>query len=68
MLVGGSLVGTAGPSRAPGPHRGAVAHPGHVPHIARKIAEVKGVGHAEVFARCRGEHSEDLRLLMRHRL
>ena len=47
------LLETDGPYMAPAPHRGAVAHPGHVPHIARKIAEVKGVSHAEVFARCR---------------
>jgi TatD DNase family protein len=34
---------------APEPHRGTVAHPGLVPHVAAKIAEVKGVDVAEVF-------------------
>ena len=47
------LLETDGPYMAPAPHRGAVAHPGHVPHIAKKIAEVKGVRAEEVFAQCR---------------
>ena len=43
------LLETDGPYMAPEPHRGTVAHPGMVPHVAAKIAEVKGVDVAEVF-------------------
>ena len=38
---------------APVPRRGEVAHPGHVPYIAAKIAEIKGVSIEEVFVAAR---------------
>ena len=44
---------TDGPYMAPVPHRGEVAHPGLVPHIAEKIAEIKGVGVDDVFRAAR---------------
>jgi len=47
------LLETDGPFMAPLPFRGAVAHPGHVPFTAEKMAEVKGVPVAEVFAAVR---------------
>jgi hypothetical protein len=47
------LLETDGPYLAPAPHRGKPAHPGHVPLIARKIAEVKGVTPQAVFAAAR---------------
>jgi TatD DNase family protein len=34
---------TDGPYLAPLPHRGQVAHPGHIPIIAQKMAELKGI-------------------------
>jgi TatD DNase family protein len=36
------LLETDGPYLAPVPFRGKPAHPGHIPHIAAKIAELKG--------------------------
>ena len=47
------LLETDGPYMAPAPRRGEVAHPGHVPLIAVKIAEIKGVSAAEVFVAAR---------------
>jgi TatD DNase family protein len=47
------LLETDGPYMAPAPRRGEVAHPGHVPYIAAKIAEIKGVSAAEVFVAAR---------------
>ncbi len=36
------LVETDGPYLAPNPYRGQVAHPGHIPLIIAKLAEIKG--------------------------
>lgn len=47
------LLETDGPYLAPAPHRGQVAHPGHIPLIAQKIAELRGIDAAEVFAATR---------------
>lgn len=47
------LLETDGPYMAPVPHRGSPAHPGHVPHVAAKIAQVKAVTTAEVFSAAR---------------
>ena len=47
------LLETDGPYMAPVPHRGEPAHPGHVPHIATKIAEVKGCTVEDVFRAAR---------------
>lgn len=47
------LLETDGPYMAPVPHRGSPAHPGHVPYIAAKIAEVKGVAVEDVFRAAR---------------
>jgi TatD DNase family protein len=47
------LLETDGPYMAPAPRRGEVAHPGHVPYIAAKIAEIKGVSIEEVFVAAR---------------
>ena len=47
------LLETDGPYMAPTPRRGEVAHPGHVPLIAAKIAEIKRVSAAEVFVATR---------------
>ena len=43
------LLETDGPYLAPIPHRGQPAHPGHIPLIAAKIAELKGVAVEEVY-------------------
>eukprot|EP00457_Paulinella_chromatophora_P009810 gb/GEZN01009885.1/.p1 GENE.gb/GEZN01009885.1/~~gb/GEZN01009885.1/.p1 ORF type:complete len:426 (+),score=33.57 gb/GEZN01009885.1/:84-1280(+) len=37
------LTETDGPYMSPNPYRGDVAHPGHIPVIAEKIAQLKGV-------------------------
>jgi TatD DNase family protein len=37
------LVETDGPDLAPAPHRGKPAHPGHIPLILDKLAEIKGM-------------------------
>lgn len=37
----------------PVPHRGKVCHPGHIPFIAEKISEVKGVELSELYRICR---------------
>jgi len=37
------LLETDGPYMAPEPHRGRTAHSGHIPLIAKKIADIKGV-------------------------
>lgn len=42
------LVETDGPYLAPVPHRGRPAHPGHIPLILEKLAEVKGLPVEEV--------------------
>jgi len=47
------LLETDGPYMAPEPCRGRVAHPGHVVHVAERIAELKGVSTEEVFKNCR---------------
>jgi TatD DNase family protein len=47
------LLETDGPYLAPIPHRGKPAHPGHIPLIAAKIAELKGVAVEAVFAAAR---------------
>jgi TatD DNase family protein len=47
------LVETDGPYLAPMPHRGKPAHPGHIPLILEKLAEIKGVPVAEVAAATR---------------
>jgi TatD DNase family protein len=47
------LLETDGPYLAPIPHRGKPAHPGHIPLIAQKIAELKGAGLEDVYAAAR---------------
>lgn len=47
------LLETDGPYLAPVPHRGKPAHPGHIPFIAQKIAELKGVPVEEVYRAAR---------------
>lgn len=47
------LLETDGPYLAPVPHRGKPAHPGHIPLIAERIAELKGVDVTEVYRAAR---------------
>lgn len=47
------LLETDGPYMAPVPHRGRIAHPGHVYHVAEAVARVKGLGVQEVLRTCR---------------
>eukprot|EP00276_Gloeochaete_wittrockiana_P003546 CAMPEP_0184657158 /NCGR_PEP_ID=MMETSP0308-20130426/17019_1 /TAXON_ID=38269 /ORGANISM="Gloeochaete witrockiana, Strain SAG 46.84" /LENGTH=264 /DNA_ID=CAMNT_0027094593 /DNA_START=91 /DNA_END=885 /DNA_ORIENTATION=+ len=47
------LLETDGPFMAPIPHRGKPSHPGYIPFIAAKIAEIKGVNVETVFEQCR---------------
>ncbi|MDB5049764.1 MAG: hydrolase, TatD family protein [Fibrobacteres bacterium] len=47
------LLETDGPYLAPIPYRGKPAHPGHIPFIAQKLAEIKGVPVEEVYAAAR---------------
>lgn len=47
------LLETDGPYLAPIPYRGKPAHPGHIPYIAMKIAELKGVQVGVVYAAAR---------------
>ena len=47
------LLETDGPYLAPVPHRGQPAHPGHIPLIAAKIAELKGTSLEAVYAAAR---------------
>lgn len=47
------LLETDGPYLAPAPHRGKPAHPGHIPLIAQKLAEIKGCAVEEVYAAAR---------------
>lgn len=47
------LLETDGPYLAPIPHRGKPAHPGHIPRIAAKIAELKGIPVEEVYRHAR---------------
>lgn len=52
------LLETDGPYLAPVPHRGKPAHPGHIPFIAQKIAELKGVEVTEVYRAARKSTQE----------
>lgn len=52
------LLETDGPFMAPVPHRGKPCHPGHIPLIAQKIAELKGVTVEEVYAHARKNTKE----------
>lgn len=47
------LLETDGPYLAPVPHRGKIAHPGHIPLIAQKLAEWKGLPAGDLFAAAR---------------
>lgn len=47
------LLETDGPYMAPTPKRGEIAHPGHVPYVALKIAEIKGVAVGDVLVAAR---------------
>ncbi len=47
------LLETDGPYLAPIPHRGKPAHPGHIPLIAQKIAELKGMDVETVYQAAR---------------
>jgi TatD DNase family protein len=47
------LLETDGPYLAPVPHRGQPAHPGHIPLIAAKLAELKGTTAEAVYAAAR---------------
>ncbi len=47
------LLETDGPYMAPVPHRGKTAHPGHIPFIAEKMAEIKGVEIGKLYAETR---------------
>jgi TatD DNase family protein len=47
------LLETDGPYLAPIPHRGQPAHPGHIPLIAAKIAELKGIAVEAVYGAAR---------------
>lgn len=47
------LLETDGPYLAPVPYRGQPAHPGHIPLIAAKIAELKGIGAEAVYGAAR---------------
>ncbi len=47
------LLETDGPYLAPMPHRGTTAHPGYIPFIAAKIAELKAVPLEHVYSRIR---------------
>eukprot|EP00808_Paulinella_micropora_P002067 g28820.t1 len=47
------LTETDGPFMSPVPYRGGIAHPGHIPIIAQKIADLKGVSLEECLAQVR---------------
>ena len=47
------LLETDGPYLAPIPHRGAVAHSGHIPFIAQAFAKERGIGIEEVYQQAR---------------
>lgn len=47
------LLETDGPYLAPIPHRGQPAHPGHIPLIAAKLAELKGTTVDSIYAAAR---------------
>lgn len=47
------LLETDGPFMAPEPFRGKTAHSGHIPYIAKKIAEVKGIPVEEMLTAAR---------------
>ncbi len=53
------LLETDGPYLAPIPHRGEVAHPGHIPVIGKRLAEIKNVDASELFAATR-KNTRDL--------
>eukprot|EP01105_Mastigella_eilhardi_P007340 TRINITY_DN18818_c0_g1_i1.p1 TRINITY_DN18818_c0_g1~~TRINITY_DN18818_c0_g1_i1.p1 ORF type:complete len:292 (-),score=78.92 TRINITY_DN18818_c0_g1_i1:8-850(-) len=46
------LLETDGPFMTPEPHRGDVAHPGHIPTVAAAIAQCRGCTMEEVLRRC----------------
>jgi len=47
------LLETDGPYLAPTPHRGKVAHPGHIPLIAAKLAQIKEIGLESIYEAAR---------------
>lgn len=47
------LLETDGPYLAPIPHRGKPAHPGHIPLIAEKMAELKGLDLKQIYQSAR---------------
>ncbi len=47
------LLETDGPYLAPVPHRGKPAHPGHIPLIAQKVAELQGKSVDEIYSEAR---------------
>lgn len=47
------LLETDGPFLAPVPHRGKVAHPGHIPWTAAQMAEIKGVSLEDLYIQVR---------------
>lgn len=47
------LLETDGPFLAPIPHRGKAAHPGHIPLIAQKLADLKGISLEEIYKAAR---------------
>jgi len=44
---------TDGPYMAPHPFRGSIAHPGHIPLVAEKMAEIKGVSLEDLLTQVR---------------
>ena len=52
--IGRILVETDGPWLAPEPHRGKPAHPGHIPLVLAKLAELKGVTTEEMMTATTG--------------
>jgi len=47
------LLETDGPFMTPVPFRGKVCHPGHIPYIAKQIAEFKKMDVSEIYRLCR---------------
>jgi len=47
------LLETDGPYMAPLPHRGSVAHPGHIVLVAEEVAKIKQISFGEVLSVCR---------------
>lgn len=50
LPLGRLLLETDGPYMAPVPHRGEESHPGHIPWVAKGVANVKGISMSEVLA------------------